>query len=151
MSKTSRGLPSGPPPHSPGRMVPPYRTIPGLFSRPRAINVPGMFLSQPGITTMPSSQWPPATDSTESAIKSLDCSEKDTGRQQWRTGRDSLPLVPMLMPSETARVPNWYPIRPALLRDFFARCPSPRMCLLHGLPSYLLGASIRSHSLWKSA
>ena len=40
-----------------------------------AINPPGMFLSQPGMTTIPSSQCPPAAVSTWSAIRSRDWRE----------------------------------------------------------------------------
>jgi hypothetical protein len=75
MSSVSLGRPSAPPPHDPGLIVPPYTISPGRLSRPSAISVPGMFLSQPGMTTIPSSQWPPAAVSTESAMRSRDCNE----------------------------------------------------------------------------
>ena len=105
MSRTSFGRPSGPPPHVPGRMVPPYTMKPGLLSRPSAISVPGMFLSHPGMTIIPSSQCPPATDSTESAMRSRDWREYDTAVSD-EVHVDSLPRVPILIPSDTASVPN---------------------------------------------
>src|SRR6185312_14407221 len=54
----------------PGRMEPPYSTIPGIFSRSSAIAPPGMVLSQATSVTRPSNMWPRATSSIESAITS---------------------------------------------------------------------------------
>ena len=76
-----------------------------LDVRSQAISTPGMFLSQPGMTTIPSSQCPPAAVSTWSAMRSRDCREYD------------IPAVPILIPSLTPTVPNWYPMMPASVSD----------------------------------
>ena len=46
--------------------------IDGRFSRPIAMTTPGMFLSQPGMATMPSYHWADMTVSMESAMMSRD-------------------------------------------------------------------------------
>ncbi len=55
---------------------------------------PGMFLSQPPITTTPSIHWPCTQVSTQSAITSRDTSEY------------FMPSVPIDMPSEMVGVPK---------------------------------------------
>mmetsp|Transcript_8681 Transcript_8681/g.24800 ORF Transcript_8681/g.24800 Transcript_8681/m.24800 type:complete len:233 (-) Transcript_8681:429-1127(-) len=90
----------------PARMVPPYTMMEGLFRRPIAISVPGMFLSQPGRDTFASYHWALMTVSMESAIRSRDWSEKD------------MPSVPMDMPSLTPMVLNLIPIMPASSQPF---------------------------------
>ncbi len=59
-----------------------------------AIKPPGMFLSQPPITTTPSIHWPFTHVSITSAITSRDTSEY------------FMPSVPMPIPSEIVGVPN---------------------------------------------
>ncbi|KAG1300715.1 hypothetical protein G6F63_016856 [Rhizopus arrhizus] len=68
--------------------------MPGTLVRAKAIMPPGMFLSQPPITTTPSIHWPCAAVSIQSAMTSRDTSEY------------FMPSVPMDMPSEMVGVPN---------------------------------------------
>lgn len=95
------------------------------------INTPGMFLSHPGMTTIPSSQWPPAAVSIWSAIRSRDCREYD------------IPNVPIDIPSDTPTVPNWYGIMaPVDVIDFLTRVPKPSRWPLHLIEYNIYYASI---------
>ena len=89
-----------------------------------AIMTPGMFLSQPGMVMRPSYHWPPMTVSTESAMRSRDCSEKH------------MPRVPMDMPSETPMVLKRMGTRPALATPSLTVVARSFRCMLQGLPSY---------------
>ena len=66
----------------------------GTLQRAMAIMPPGMFLSQPPITTTPSIHWPFTQVSMPSAITSRLTSEY------------FMPSVPMPMPSEMVGTPN---------------------------------------------
>ncbi|MNL03535.1 hypothetical protein D3C87_1240750 [compost metagenome] len=68
--------------------------MPGTLVRASAIMPPGMFLSQPPITTTPSIHWPWAAVSIQSAITSREISEY------------FMPSVPIDMPSEMVGVPK---------------------------------------------
>ena len=98
--------------------------IAGRFNRAMPMTTPGMFLSQPGMAINPSYHWAPMTVSTLSAIKSLDCNEY------------LIPVVPILIPSDTPTALNRYPTMPASWHDFLMDVPSSSKCMLHGLPSY---------------
>ena len=62
----NRGLP----PTLPGSMGPPVTTMAGMSSRAAAMSMPGMILSQPGMSTMASKWWACTTISMESAMRS---------------------------------------------------------------------------------
>src|SRR5688572_12571898 len=98
--------------------------IEGRLSRPMAMTVPGMFLSQPGIATRPSYHCAPMIVSIESAIRSRDWSEK------------LMPSVPIEMPSETPTVLNRIATMSACSTPRFTWLPRSARCMLHGLPSY---------------
>ncbi len=68
--------------------------MPGTLVRASAIMPPGMFLSQPPITTTPSIHWPWAAVSMQSAMTSREISEY------------FMPSVPIDMPSEMVGVPK---------------------------------------------
>src|SRR6185436_10758194 len=78
----------------------------GRLSRAIAMTIAGIVLSQPERVTRPSSRWPRATSSTESAIQSRLMSEA------------FMPSVPMAMPSVTEIVLNSIGVPP------LARMPS---------------------------
>jgi hypothetical protein len=82
---------------------------------------PGMFLSQPPITSTPSIHWPPTQVSTQSAITSRDTSEY------------FMPSVPIAMPSLMVGVPKICGFAPASLNASTAA--SARRCRpeLHGV------------------
>src|SRR3990170_4842602 len=88
--------------------------------RAMAIMPPGMFLSQPPITTTPSIAWPLTEVSIASAITSRDTSEY------------FIASVPMPMPSVTVGKPNACGIAPASRSAFIARSTSGWMPALHG-------------------
>jgi hypothetical protein len=75
--------------------------MPGTLLRARAIIPPGMFLSQPPITTTPSIHWPLTAVSMQSAMTSREMSEY------------FIPSVPIDMPSEMVGVPNTCGLPPA--------------------------------------
>ncbi len=77
--------------------------MPGTFARASAIIPPGMFLSQPPMTTTPSIHWPFTQVSMQSAITSREISE------------NFMPSVPIDMPSEMVGVPNTCGLPPASL------------------------------------
>jgi hypothetical protein len=94
--------------------------MPGMFIRSIPIIPPGMFLSQPPITTTPSMLWLIVAVSMQSAMTSRDTSEY------------FIPSVPMLMPSVTVITPNVCGMPPAARTAASARshrCCSPA---LHG-------------------
>jgi hypothetical protein len=68
--------------------------MPGTFRRASAIMPPGMFLSQPPITTTPSIHWPCTQVSMQSEITSRETSEY------------FIPSVPIDIPSEIVGVPK---------------------------------------------
>src|SRR3569833_260081 len=96
----------------------------GLFTRPMAITTPGMFLSHPGMEMLASYHWPFMTVSMLSAMISRLCSE------------NRIPLVPMLIPSDTPTVLNRNGTSPALATDSLIGLERSIKCMLHGLPSY---------------
>jgi hypothetical protein len=75
--------------------------MPGTLVRASAIIPPGMFLSQPPITTTPSIHWPLTQVSMQSAMTSREISEY------------FMPSVPIDMPSEMVGVPNTCGLAPA--------------------------------------
>ena len=87
-----------------------------------------MFLSQPGIEMLASYHWALMTVSMESAIRSLDWSEKD------------MPSVPIDIPSETPMVLKRIPTRPASVTPTLVSAASSSRCMLQGLPSYHIDA-----------
>ena len=89
--------------------------------RPIAISAPGMFLSQPPITTTPSMLSPCTAVSIESAITSRDTSEY------------FMPSVPIEMPSDTVMVPNICGIAPAFFAAASARTARSFNPRLHGV------------------
>lgn len=95
--------------------------MPGTLVRASAIMPPGMFLSQPPMTTTPSIHWPCAAVSIQSAMTSRDTREY------------FMPSVPMDMPSEMVGVPNTCGL--ALAPRMASMAASARRCrpLLHGV------------------
>ena len=93
----------------------------GTFMRAMPIMPPGMFLSQPPITTTPSIHWPCTQVSMQSAITSRDTSEY------------FMPSVPIDMPSEIVGVPKICGFASAPLTA--ATAASARRCrpALHGV------------------
>ena len=89
--------------------------------RAMPIMPPGMFLSQPPITTTPSIHWPCTAVSTQSAITSRETSEY------------FMPSVPIDMPSEIVGVPKICGLASDLRMDSTAA--SARRCrpALHGV------------------
>ena len=87
-------------------MGPPDTKIQGRFRRKAAMSIPGTILSQLGMNTRASKQWPLTMHSMVSAISSLELKEK------------CMPLWPMAMPSQTPMVLNSMGVPPA------ARTPS---------------------------
>ncbi len=73
----------------------------GTLLRSMPIMPPGMFLSQPPMTTQPSIHWPCTQVSTQSLITSRLTSEY------------FMPSVPMAIPSEMVGVPNVWALPPA--------------------------------------
>ena len=73
----------------------------GTLARSMPIMPPGMFLSQPPMTTQPSIHWPCTQVSTQSLITSRLTSEY------------FMPSVPMAMPSLIVGVPNTWALPPA--------------------------------------
>ena len=108
----------------PGRIVPPYRKIDGMFSRAQAISMPGSDLSQPAIVTSASNRSAFTISSTESAMISR------------LTSDAFMPSVPIEMPSDTAIVPNSSGTAPAWRTPSFAAAASPLRCTLHGVTSF---------------
>ena len=82
---------------------------------------PGMFLSQPPMTTTPSIHWPCTEVSTQSAITSRETSEY------------FMPSVPIAMPSEMVGVPNNCGLAPAALIAATAASASTCSPELHGV------------------
>ena len=72
---------------------------------------------------MPSTRWPSAASSIESAITSRETSDA------------SMPSVPMAMPSETAMVLNCTGVAPAARTPAQTSSASVRRCRLHGITS----------------
>ena len=93
----------------------------GTLVRAIAIIPPGMFLSQPPITTTPSIHWPLTAVSMQSAITSREISEY------------FMPSVPIDMPSEMVGVPNTCGLPPASLIDEMAMSASFCSPELHGV------------------
>jgi hypothetical protein len=85
-----------------------------MSSRASAMIVPGMFLSQPAMQTMPSKRLPRATSSTESAMTSREMSEA------------FMPWVPMVMPSEMVTVLNSIGVPPASRMPCFTAAATSR-------------------------
>src|SRR5262245_13119531 len=85
-----------------------------------AIMPPGMFLSQPPMTSTPSIAWPLTLVSIASAITSRDTSEY------------FIASVPMPMPSVTVGTPNTCGLAPACSSAAIARSMSGWMPALHG-------------------
>ena len=108
----------------PGRIVPPYRKIDGMSSRPQAMSMPGSDLSQPAMVTSASNCSACTISSTESAITSRDTSEA------------FMPSLPIEMPSETAIVPNSSGTAPACRTPSLAAAASPFRCTLQGVTSF---------------
>ncbi|MCY1366522.1 hypothetical protein D9M69_534190 [compost metagenome] len=73
----------------------------GTLARNMPISPPGMFLSQPPMTSTPSIHWPCTQVSMQSAITSRLTSEY------------FMPSVPIAMPSEMVGVPNTWALPPA--------------------------------------
>jgi hypothetical protein len=86
--------------------------MPGTFMRAMAIMPPGMFLSQPPMTSTPSMAWPFTLVSIASAITSRDTSEY------------FMASVPMPMPSVTVGTPKICGLAPAASRAATARSAS---------------------------
>ena len=82
---------------------------------------PGMFLSQPPITSTPSIHWPPTQVSTQSAITSRE------------TRLYFMPSVPIAMPSLMVGVPKICGLAPASFRASTAASASRCSPLLHGV------------------
>ena len=80
---------------------PPDTKIQGRFKRSAAISIPGTILSQLGINTSASKQWPLTMHSTVSAISSLELRE------------NRIPSCPMAIPSQTPMVLNSMGVPPA--------------------------------------
>ncbi len=83
----------------------------------------GIVLSQPQMQTRPSSRWPRATNSIESAITSRLTSEA------------FMPSVPIDTPSDTAIVLNSTGMPPAARMPSLTRWASSRWLKLHGMVS----------------
>ena len=111
----------------PGATEPLYSTSPGRSSRHSAITAAGMVLSQPTMHTSPSSRWPRATSSIESAITSRLTSEA------------RIPSVPIDTPSDTAIVLNSIGVPPAARMPSLTRSASSRWLKLHGIVSIQRG------------
>ena len=82
---------------------------------------PGMFLSQPPMTTTPSIHWPPTQVSTQSEMTSRD------------TRLYFMPSVPMAMPSLMVGVPNTCAFAPACFSPSMAASASTCRPELHGV------------------
>ena len=82
---------------------------------------PGMFLSQPPMTSTPSIHWPPTQVSTQSAMTSRD------------TRLYFMPSVPMAMPSEMVGVPKTCGLAPAAFSSSMAASASRCSPELHGV------------------
>ena len=95
--------------------------MPGTLVRAKAIMPPGIFLSQPPITTTPSCQSPLTQTSILSAITSRDTREY------------FIPSVPIPMPSETVGVPNICAFAPASSKALTAASANFCKPLLHGV------------------
>ena len=107
----------------PGKLLPPYRNIEGLFILAEAINIPGNDLSHPAIVTIPSNLSACITSSTESEITS-------------RETKDALiPSCPIDIPSDTAIVEKISPAEISPLTPFFACSESSGPVKLHGVTS----------------
>ena len=104
-------------------LLPPYRKIAGLFILPAAINIPGNDLSQPAIVTIPSNLSACMTNSTESAITSLE------------TNDALIPSCPIEIPSDTAIVENIKPALSGPLTPFFACSDNSGPVKLQGVTS----------------
>ena len=107
----------------PGMLLPPYRKIAGLFILPAAINIPGNDLSQPAIVTIPSNLSACMTNSTESAMTSLE------------TNDALIPSCPIEIPSDTAIVENIKPALSGPLTPFFACSDNSGPVKLQGVTS----------------
>src|SRR6266581_474182 len=99
-----------------------------MSSRQSAITAAGMVLSQPTRHTSPSSRWPRATSSIESAIVSRETSDA------------RIPSVPIETPSETAIVLNSTGVPPASTMPRRTCRASSRWFQLHGIVSIQLVA-----------
>ena len=95
----------------------------GRLSRAIAMTMAGIVLSQPDSVTRPSSRWPRATSSTESAIQSRLMSEA------------FMPSVPMAMPSVTEIVLNSIGVPPLARTPSATFWASLRWFELHGVSS----------------
>ena len=95
----------------------------GLLILPAAINIPGNDLSQPAIVTIPSNLSACITNSTESAITSLETSEA------------LIPSWPIDIPSETAIVEKINPAESGPLTPTFACSDNSGPVRLHGVTS----------------
>jgi len=93
----------------------------GTLARSMPIMPPGMFLSQPPMTSTPSIHWPPTQVSTQSAMTSRE------------TRLYFMPSVPMAMPSLMVGVPKTCGLAPASFSATMAA--SARRCrpLLQGV------------------
>src|SRR5271170_2586493 len=96
----------------------------GLFTLAIAIMTPGMFLSHPGKLMFASYHCPCMTVSIESAIRSLDCRLY------------LIPVVPMLIPSDTPIVLNCMGTSPASATPFLTRLERSIRCMLQGFPDH---------------
>ena len=110
--------------YTPGRLLPPYKNIAGLFILAEAINMPGNDLSHPAIVTIPSNLSACITNSTESAITSLETNEA------------LIPSWPIEIPSETAIVENINPAESAPFTPSFAKFDNSGPVKLHGVTSF---------------
>ena len=96
------------------------------------MTVPGIVLSHPEMATRPSSEYPRATSSIESAMISR------------LTREVRIPSVPMLMPSEIAMVLNSTGVPPAARTPAFTCSETPRRWELQGIISiHVLAIPIR--------
>jgi len=93
----------------------------GTLARSMPIMPPGMFLSQPPMTTTPSIHWPCTQVSTQSLMTSRLTSEY------------FMPSVPMAMPSEIVGVPNTCELPPASWMPSMAASASRCRPELHGV------------------
>ena len=92
-----------------------------MFIRASAIIPPGMFLSQPPITSIPSIHWPLPAVSMQSAMTSREISEY------------FIPSVPIDIPSEIVGVPNVCGLPPASRTAMTAASASFCKPELHGV------------------
>ena len=84
----------------------------GTLARSMPIMPPGMFLSQPPMTSTPSIHWPPTQVSTQSEMTSRD------------TRLYFMPSVPMAMPSLMVGVPKTCALAPASFKPSIAASAS---------------------------